>query len=1132
MLRSISNYNESLCLRLGYVIRTCVSVFFRKKALLLSISALFVSGAVNPIYAHQPVAFTHKVQPIELVERVVPEPIDLQSIRLEDELREQEGGPYRFAIPRTVLITPDVNGMWEEIDNETWLWRIHITSPGARSISLGFTHYFMPPGGNLFIYTTDHSQVLGPFTENDNEGHSQLWTPLIHSDDIVVELTIPASEVSQLEMELTSINHGYRGFNPLLIDKGLGDSDYCHVNVACPEGEPWRDQIRSVARYHVTRSDGSYWCTGVLINNTIGNDKNYFLTAFHCFDEWDDGILGDPVNVAASMVVYWNFEASDCNGTTGPENENQSGAVFRAAYEPSDFTLVELDDTPSSVFDVYYAGWDRSSVAPSSGAAVHHPQGDLKKISIEDQSLSVTSYGGYSSPGDGTHLRVADWDVGSTEAGSSGCPFFNQDKKVVGTLHGGSAECGNNESDWLGRFYKSWTGGGTSSTRLSNCLDPLSTSITAISGKDPGFEDTFPVTTLNSLKWTDTYGTPTVDELANNEPSSPYSLHLEYTDEVQSRAINLSGFPSAELVYYWQRYSTEYGDDLYVDYWDGSSWQQLKTHFRNEGSTSVFTKEVVELPIGALHAGFRVRFQASCGDTYDEWYIDDVSIKGTGGAGLQCTNTITSYPYQEGFESDLGDWNNIINHLGDDLDWIRHTGSTPFPACEGAYCLYSETSGYDNKTAVLEGPCFDLSSLSSPLLKFCYHMYGSDIGTLSVKISDNGSWTAPPIWSLSGYQGNVWHSAFVDLSAYSGTTVKIRFNNLVGSDYTAIDNIVVDESTSLCGDTTIGAGTSYLLWPMYTGNKKSRTQVIYLSNEILMSGTITALALDVGAWPGQTMNNWTIRMKHTSMDYYSEPSFETGWRTVYQVDEPAGNSGWHTFVFSTPFEYNGTDNLMVDFSLNNSSTSTPGSCRATDSGTVRTAIKSSDSGDPLDWTGSASGTSNVPNIKLTICGGNYIPQLSNGVVSPTSGDPDTDFYWYVDYYDADGDSPSTKDVIIDDSVAYTMGLFSGSPSNGTYRYGPLKLDESSHSYYFNFEDGNGGSTRLPSSGTYPGPSVAIIGDLNNNGKVDFVDFSILASQWFQSPGSPSADIAPESGDGLVDYLDLAEIAEHWLAGVE
>lgn len=112
-------------------------------------------------------------------------------------------------------------------------------------------------------------------------------------------------------------------------------------------------------------------------------------------------------------------------------------------------------------------------------------------------------------------------------------------------------------------------------------------------------------------------------------------------------------------------------------------------------------------------------------------------------------------------------------------------------------------------------------------------------------------------------------------------------------------------------------------------------------------------------------------------------------------------------------------------------------------------------------------------ILLSLCTErDAIAQLMPDHVSPSSGNTDTDFYWYVHYYDADGDWPDIKNVYIDGTIC-TMSLYSGPESNGTYRYGPMKLSVGSHDYYFYFTDGQGQdySARLPSNGTYLGPSV-------------------------------------------------------------
>jgi hypothetical protein len=220
---------------------------------------------------------------------------------------------------------------------------------------------------------------------------------------------------------------------------------------------------------------------------------------------------------------------------------------------------------------------------------------------------------------------------------------------------------------------------------------------------------------------------------------------------------------------------------------------------------------------------------------------------------------------------------------------------------------------------------------------------------------------------------------------------------------------------------------------MYTFYHDSRTQVIYLAGEVNMPGTISALALNVQTIPGQTMENWTIRMKHTTLSSYSPASFQPdGWTVVYQTNETISSTGWKVFNFSVPFEYNGTDNLLIDFSHNNSNYTSSGNCTYSTPGGTRSAYAYSDSGygDPLNWSGTTSptvtGVTMVPNIRLTVC------------------------------------------------VAV------------------------------------------------PSP------DLDNDDDVDFGDYAILAYQWLQSPGSPSADIDPPGGDGIVDFNDLAVLVDSWV----
>jgi len=451
----------------------------------LILALLFLAGLLtSPSQAQYGPPLNATPQPLGNVEILRMPPVDVAALLAEDEIRAAQGLPPRFAQPIPVVVTPWNHGTWETLSDGTSLWRLRILSAGALSLNLGFTRYQMPKGGRLTLYPPDASQVVGPFTSADNETHGQLWSPIILSDEIVIEVSLPTSKVSDLQLVLTSVNHGYAEFGrPHTITSGS-----CNLDVVCsaadgyPQVDGWRDQIRSVA---VISTGGTTNCTGFLVNNTAQDLAGYFMTANHC---------GINSGNAASLVTYWNYQNSYCRPVGSPASggpgdgslsQYNTGSYFRASYAASDFTLVELDDPINPDFNVYWAGWDATSADATNAVGIHHPNTDEKRISFEDHPTTTTSYLGTSVPGDGTHERITDWDLGTTEPGSSGSPLFNQDHRIIGQLHGGFAACGNDESDWYGRFSVSWNRPGSSPTnRLHDLLDPLNTVLLVLDGRN------------------------------------------------------------------------------------------------------------------------------------------------------------------------------------------------------------------------------------------------------------------------------------------------------------------------------------------------------------------------------------------------------------------------------------------------------------------------------------------------------------------------------------------------------------------------------------------------------------------------------------------------------------------------
>ncbi len=426
---------------------------------------------------HQQLAKT--TIPLSEVEDIVLPKVDnklLQKKELEARTATKARA-IQFAEPLEVSVNPKKHGTWEYSKKGNAVWRVKIHSANAYSLNLGFSQFFLPKKSQFFIYTPDRTNVLGPFTSDDNDGHKQLWTPIIEGDEVVLELQIKRESIGSLLLELGTVNHDFMGFGMRLM------SGACNVDVVCgaadgyPRVDQYRDIIRSAAVYSI---GGTLACSGALINNARSDCTPYFLTADHC---------GISSGNASSVVVYWNYENSYCrepdsadSGATGdgPLTDFNSGSTMRATYQPSDFTLIELDDPVSETAQAYFAGWDRSPNPPGGAIGIHHPNTDEKRISFEDDPCTLGSFFGAPE----SHIRVNDWDLGTTEPGSSGSPLFNPEKQIIGQLSGGLAACGNNEYDEYGWIAVSWEGGGSPATRLRDWLDPDGTDTQTIGGKD------------------------------------------------------------------------------------------------------------------------------------------------------------------------------------------------------------------------------------------------------------------------------------------------------------------------------------------------------------------------------------------------------------------------------------------------------------------------------------------------------------------------------------------------------------------------------------------------------------------------------------------------------------------------
>lgn len=412
----------------------------------------------------EPRSFKLRDKSQDQVQRKILPRVDKEKLQAEDRARGKDPrrpGPQRFAIAQDVVFTLENSGTWQELPDGR-LWRLRIHSPEATSHNLGITRFDMPEGAKLWIYDPEHKEVEGPYTSRHRSRRGSLWTPIIRGDEIVIEVFV-AKGASQPKIEIRKVNQGYQGLNKAGVLGGVEGA--CNNDVICPEGDPWRDQIRSVGVYTI---NGTGSCTGTLLNNTALDWTPYFLSANHC---------GVSAANEDTVVVFWNFQSPTCGPhDPGSLADTQTGSFFRASSAASDFLLLELDDPVDPAFNLFYAGWDATGVAPPSTVAIHHPRGDVMAITFSNSAPQSASWTTGAPDPAGNHW-FADWDDGVTEPGSSGgCLFSTTDRRCIGQLHGGLSACGApaaNMNDLYGKFSVSWTGGGTNATRLSNWLDPV-----------------------------------------------------------------------------------------------------------------------------------------------------------------------------------------------------------------------------------------------------------------------------------------------------------------------------------------------------------------------------------------------------------------------------------------------------------------------------------------------------------------------------------------------------------------------------------------------------------------------------------------------------------------------------------
>ena len=231
------------------------------------------------------------------------------------------------------------------------------------------------------------------------------------------------------------------------------------------------------------------------------------------------------------------------------------------------------------------------------------------------------------------------------------------------------------------------------------------------------------------------------------------------------------------------------------------------------GTTIAVSNNPYTLTGLTAHTSYDFYVQADCGGGDTSQWVGPMTF-------YTACDVVSSFPYNYGFEdispNVTANWfdscwsgnpeNTNSGPYSGPFRWTAIDGATPSSstgpsgAHNGSMYAYAEASGSnDGDVAEIVSPVFDMTSLTQPQLSFYYHMYGADMGSLSVDTFDGSTWTND-VWTVSGEQQSSDSDPWLEGTVtFANTVTQIRFRAIRGSGFNsdiAVDDVLIQEAPS------------------------------------------------------------------------------------------------------------------------------------------------------------------------------------------------------------------------------------------------------------------------------------------------------------------------------------------------
>ena len=340
--------------------------------------------------------------------------------------------PNQFAADVPYRASLRDSGTWSS-NGSMRIWRHAVRIPDAVSLSFHAQRLQLPDSALL---TVRGLRSTTTYTTED-AGGGEFWSRVQPGDTLELTLEVAAGDRDRVELEITSLQAGYRGLSPdvqshayfrRMRAQAAGDPDtQCVENYMChvtPQNSPAGKATVAITISNV------FLCTGTMINNTANDGTPYLITARHCQNGRYGG--GAP-QVASTVVVYWNAESA-CGSALetvfySPNLPRQSGAT--TVVEQQDHWLLRLNEKPV-VSDAWLVGFDATGSSWEHAYSIHHSQSYTKQFTRWKGPAYVEVAGGILGTGFVTTFLHTRTEFGTSAPGSSGGAMFSPQDRLIG----------------------------------------------------------------------------------------------------------------------------------------------------------------------------------------------------------------------------------------------------------------------------------------------------------------------------------------------------------------------------------------------------------------------------------------------------------------------------------------------------------------------------------------------------------------------------------------------------------------------------------------------------------------------------------------------------------------------------